>query len=547
MVTTNNQENNIRALKIVAGISLIAGTWSLLFEIYFFHNFVFDIYFARLLFTVCSFIVFILSFRHLSNRVITILLHFIVFALISSFLYTIYKLPSTLFINIQILSLLIFTTSLIFSWDAKNQIFVAIYYNLLFALSILLNDSSIYLLPNLFSTVIYVALISMLSIAASFIILKLKRLYSEKLSENNFLFNNAPVGICKVDIDGNLIAYNNFISDVFNLTDDQKKYNLIDILSEKSHRKDLYNLIHSSGKMPLHIKNINEGSEVYLKIITNEHSLNSQHLELLLINETKEVIAEKEKEELNKKILDEKKSKIELLAKINHEVRTPLNSIISFFEMASEDIFKTMDEVKNYSRIVKVATQDLLRTINNFIDYAKIENGVFQVSRELFNLADEVSDVVTMMIPLAQNKNLKLELLNLNNDSNIVFSDIVKFRQILTNLVANAIKFTKSGNIQVSFSNKRLSGNNYEIQICIKDSGPGIPENKIKEIFNPFVTEAKGTNIQYSSGLGLAICREFIQMLNGKISVESKVGVGTEFIFEIPFVYDLSVIPPKAN
>ncbi len=547
MITNIDQENNIRALKITAGISLIAGTWSLLFEIYFFHNFVLDIYLARLLFTFSAFIVFLLSFRHLPDQVITVMLHFLVFALISSFLYTIYKLPTTLFINIQILSLLIFTTSLVFSWDARNQIFVAIYYNLLFALSILLNDTSIYLLPNLFSTVIYVALISMLSIAASFIILKLKKLYTEKLSENNFLFNNAPVGICKIDREGNLIAYNKFIGDVFNITDDQKKYNLVDLLSEKSDRKELYNFINSSNQLPLHIKNINEGKEVYLKIITNEHSLNSQQLELLLINETKEVIAEIEKEELNKKILDEKKSKIELLAKINHEVRTPLNSIISFFEMASEDIFKTMEEVKNYSRIVKVATQDLLRTINNFIDYAKIENGVFQVSRELFNLADEVSDVVTMMIPLAQNKNLKLELLSLNKESNIVFSDIVKFRQILTNLVANAIKFTKSGNIQVSFANTRFSGNNYEIQICIKDSGPGIPENKIKEIFNPFVSEAKGSNIQYSSGLGLAICREFIQMLNGKISVKSKVGEGTEFMFEIPFVYDLSVIPPKVN
>ncbi|OJU09609.1 MAG: hypothetical protein BGN88_15845 [Clostridiales bacterium 43-6] len=159
----------------------------MLFEIYFFHNFSIDIYFARLLLTLFSFLIFIWSFKNLSDRVITIFLHFIVFALISSFLYTIYKIPSTLFINIQILSLVIFTLSLVYSWDPKNQILVAIYYNLLFAGSIFFNGSNIYLLPNLFSAVIYVALISLLSILASFVILKLKKMYLEKLSEINFL------------------------------------------------------------------------------------------------------------------------------------------------------------------------------------------------------------------------------------------------------------------------------------------------------------------------------------------------------------------------
>ncbi len=162
--TASLDEYNSKSLKIASAIALIAGTWSLLFEIFYFHYFVLDIYFARVSFTIISLTIFLFSFKELSGLVSTILIHLLIISLISSFIYTIYKIPATLFINSQIISLLIFTTALIFSWEVKNQIIVAIYYNILFAASIIFNGSSIFLLPDLFSITIFVSLISLLKL-----------------------------------------------------------------------------------------------------------------------------------------------------------------------------------------------------------------------------------------------------------------------------------------------------------------------------------------------------------------------------------------------
>lgn len=532
------QENKLSALRITAAISLIAGSWSLLFEIYFFHNFSIDIYFARLLLTLFSFLIFIGSFKNLPDRVITIFLHFIVFALISSFLYTIYKIPSTLFVNIQILSLVIFTLSLVYSWDPKNQILVAIYYNLLFAGSIFFNSSNIYLLPNLFSAVIYVALISMLSILASFVILKLKKMYLEKLSEINFLFNHAPVGICKIDLEGNIIAFNQYISDYFKLSDVKNEYNFFDLFDDKSIKQQFIDSARISDKILINVKNESGGSETFLKILANKLAGKTELFQILIVNETTEALAQKEKEDFNKKILEEKKNKIQLLAKINHEVRTPLSSILMYFEMLEGDYLKSFDEVKKYSKSVKTASQSLLNTINNFIDYAKIETGNLEVENDLFNLSDEVESVVFLLSNLASNKNDKLILEEGVIAQNIVFADATKYRQILINLVANSIKFTQNGTVKVCVENISKGGEDYEIITSVEDTGPGIPDEKLENIFDPFVTLKNGAQANYSSGLGLAICTEFVRMMHGKINVESKIGKGTKFTFSIPYKYD---------
>ncbi|OJU09610.1 MAG: hypothetical protein BGN88_15850 [Clostridiales bacterium 43-6] len=260
--------------------------------------------------------------------------------------------------------------------------------------------------------------------------------------------------------------------------------------------------------------------------------------QILIVNETSEALAQKEKEDFNKKILEEKKNKIELLAKINHEVRTPLSSILMYFEMLEGDYLKSFDEVKKYSKSVKTASQSLLNTINNFIDYAKIETGNLEVENDLFNLSDEVESVVFLLSNLASNKNDKLILEEGEISQNIVFADGTKYRQILINLVANSIKFTQNGTVKICVENISKGGEDYEIVTSVEDNGPGIPDEKLENIFDPFVTLKNGAQANYSSGLGLAICTEFVRMMHGKINVESKVGKGTKFTFTIPYKYD---------
>jgi signal transduction histidine kinase len=443
------EEQTLNSLRLLTTVGIMVGCWSLMFEIYFFREFIIEIYFARIIFTIVALIIFIVSFRNVSKKITTLLTHIYLITLISSFVITIYKIPATVFINSQILALLIFTSAIIFSWETKNQIIVAIYYNLLFAVSIIFNDPSIYRLPNIFSFVIFVCLISLLSVATSLVIYNLRK----KL----------------------LLTANN-----------------------------------------------------------REEAVS------LLLNETME------KEKIAQKALVEKKQKIELLAKINHEVRTPISSILMYFEMIEDGSLNSQDDVGKYSQTVKTSLQRLLNTINNFVDYAKIETGKLDVENDLFNLNEEVENTVELLKPLARYKNNEIEIINNNHSHLLVYSDPVKYRQILINIIANAIRFTTNGKIIVTFENLQKSEDLYEIRTSVEDSGPGIPEDKLESIFNPFVALRDGDKMNYGSGLGLTICNEFVNMLKGEINIESTIGVGTKFTIKIPYNYNYDkVILPQ--
>lgn len=435
------EDRTLYSLRILTAVGIIVGCWSLMFEIYFFREFTVEIYFARIIFTLIALTIFIFSYRNTARKFSTLLTHVYLISLFSSFVITIYKIPATVFINSQILALLIFTSALIFSWETKHQIIAAIYYNLLFAISIIFNDPRIYRLPNIFSFVIFVCLISFLSVATSFVVHNLR-------------------------------------------------------------------------------------NKLLLEAKIREEAVS------LLLNETIE------KEKIAQEALTEKKQKIELLAKINHEVRTPINSILMFFEMLEDGSLSSQDEIKKYSKSVKTSLQRLLNTINNFIDYAKIETGKVEVENDLFNLNEEVENTVELLKPIAHSMNNELEIINNNHSRILVFSDPVKYRQILINIIANALRFATGGIIKVTFENIQKSEDLYEIITSVEDTGPGIPEDKLGSIFNPFVSLREGDKINYGSGLGLSICNEFVHMLNGVINVESTIGVGTKFTITIPYNYN---------
>jgi two-component system autoinducer 2 sensor kinase/phosphatase LuxQ len=146
------------------------------------------------------------------------------------------------------------------------------------------------------------------------------------------------------------------------------------------------------------------------------------------------------------------------------------------------------------------------------------------------------------MLPLSIGKKIELVLSIESTSNNIAYTDPKKYRQIMINLIANSIKFTNKGSVNVTLNNAHLQNDQYEITTIIEDSGIGIPQEKIDAIFNPFVTLNENQTERYSSGLGLAICKEFIQMLNGGITVESVVDKGSKFTLSIPYSYNISAI-----
>ena len=292
----SNSEKNISPLRILAAISIIAGTWSMLFEIYFFKSFQLELYLARVSVTFLSLIIFVLTFKKFSRRIVNILTHVLILGMIFSFIFTIYMIPTTIYINSQILSLLIFTFAIVFSWEVTQQIIVAIYYNLLFAASIFYSEDNIYQLPNILSLVIFVSFISLLSVAASAVIYRNRKRYLEKSKEINFLFNNAPVGIVRINSAGDILTANKYFINLFGLNESQTEENLFVLLAPGERERELISSKIISGKYE-HIEESiydKNNNELYLQITSEKLKTDSDNeiaIECLISDKTKEKLS----------------------------------------------------------------------------------------------------------------------------------------------------------------------------------------------------------------------------------------------------------------
>lgn len=219
------------------------------------------------------------------------------------------------------------------------------------------------------------------------------------------------------------------------------------------------------------------------------------------------------------------------LASMSHELRTPLNSIIGFTGIILQGLAGELnEEQKKQLKMVYGSSKHLLALINDLLDISKIESGELEPELEEFNLADAGIEVRDSLKPKAEDKALKLiwDMPNIN-----VVSDERRFKQILVNLVNNAIKFTQAGEVEVKAIEKDKN-----IEVIVKDTGVGIKKEDIHKLFAPFaqleytVSEEKGT------GLGLYLVKNLVQLLNGKIMVESEYGKGSTFTFTLPIRYE---------
>lgn len=236
--------------------------------------------------------------------------------------------------------------------------------------------------------------------------------------------------------------------------------------------------------------------------------------------------------EQNIKIIEADKVKNEFLANISHELRTPLNAIIGFSEILSNQLFGKLNEKqKEYVNEISVSGIHLLEMINELLDISKIESMAMTLNRTEFLLSQIIDEVLNVVASLAAKKNILIEK-NIVSDLN-VFADFQKIRQILYNLLSNAIKFSpENGKIYVTL---KLVKHNFVFEI--KDNGIGIAQKDQKRIFEKFVQlENAYTKRESSTGLGLTITKEFVEMHDGKITVKSAIGKGAAFIVQIPIL-----------
>ena len=229
------------------------------------------------------------------------------------------------------------------------------------------------------------------------------------------------------------------------------------------------------------------------------------------------------------------KAKSEFLANVSHEIRTPLNAILGTLDLLSDTA--TTTEQREYAAMGKRAGSVLLHLVNDLLDMAKVEAGTLRIDRQPVDLRELLRRAQSMMAPRAESKGLALRVAVDDAVPLRIVGDATRLQQILLNLIGNALKFTERGHVSCSVSlapSERSDGG--LLQVTVADSGIGIPADQFDTIFERFTQIDSGDNRKYGgTGLGLSICRQLVELMGGRMWVESEVGQGSRFLFTVPY------------
>ncbi len=521
-----------------------------------------EIYLSRLSAILIAFILLLISNTQFGKKHPVILIHILLLSIISSFGIMIFLIPKTLIFNSHIISLIIFTAALFLSWDVTNQIVVAIYYNVVFAASIIFNSKQIFILPNMVESVLLVLIISIMAIVASYINYRLRhesviKSFEVSQSEKKFryLFENSAEGIFQFTHNGKFVTINPALVKMLGYGSEEeiKKLGLADdIFKRKSDWELLSKLLEKQGKVrnyrvPYKKK---DGAEITVRmnVRTFENEETGQVLfEGSLQDITQQVQAENEKQKAldalrlektkadtaAKKAQQESNFKSKFLANMSHEVRTPMNSVMGFLTLIENDLFESKDELKTFAQDARLAAESLLDIINNILDISKIEAGKMDLNEIDFNLRDEANKAISIINQSTKSKGLELEYSFDDSIPEKVYGDPTRYRQIVLNLLSNAVKFTDHGKVALNIELKSMTESVIEIITSIQDTGAGIPSDKLSMLFEPYIQVKNKKGVKEGTGLGLVISREFVRLMHGEIHVESKVGLGSKFSFNV--------------
>jgi PAS domain S-box-containing protein len=369
-----------------------------------------------------------------------------------------------------------------------------------------------------------------------------------KESERKYhsIFDNATEGIFQTTIDGVFISANPALAQIYG-------YDSPDSLMENLNAKQLYVDFKSRVKF---IENLEKQgvllefeAQIYRQdgriiwISENARAVRDQKGNLLYYEGTvKDITRRKETEEALRKSemqLQQAKeaaeaanrAKSQFLANMSHELRTPLNAILGFTQlMAKNPAFASGAKELD---IISRSGEHLLSLINDVLDMSKIEAGKIILNENWFDLYDLLDTLEEMLQLKAKAKGLRLIYDRSPEVPQYIKTDENKLRQVLINLLGNAIKFTQEGGINLRINNNKSEDFTSLITFEIEDTGAGISENELEKLFDPFIQTEMGRKFQQGTGLGLAISRKFVQLMGGDIVVKSKLDEGSNFKFDI--------------
>jgi len=309
--------------------------------------------------------------------------------------------------------------------------------------------------------------------------------------------------------------------------------------------------IETSGELETLVKGFNNMTE---ELSITRHNLQNQiHAATSTLKNTLEELEKKNITlDISKSMaLDASRIKSEFLANMSHEIRTPMNGIIGFLELLQKTDLSHQQQ--QYIETIHISANSLLTIINDILDFSKIESGKLEIDIIEFDLLELIEEVITIMLPLAQKKKIELIFHRSADMPRFLFGDPARIRQILLNLIGNAIKFTDHGYVAIRILFLKSTDNNYDFKFTITDTGVGMSEVNKQRLFNAFTQADTSITRRFGgTGLGLVISRSLANLLHGEINFESSLESGSVFWLSLPLKqsfqthsYDLSHIQDK--
>ena len=362
-----------------------------------------------------------------------------------------------------------------------------------------------------------------------------------RLSEERFAsaFDHAPIGVALVSLSGAFLKTNRALSDIVGYTTAElSKCTFQDLTHSEDLQADLANVrdLLEGCATSYHMEKRyyhKDGSIVWVNLHVSL-ARNREGKPLHFISQIQDITearaAMAQQKELAEKAQAAERAKSEFLATMSHEIRTPLNGVLGMANILADTELNDMQ--RECVETINTSGESLLAVINDILDYSKIEAGRLEMEHRPFKLDQCVEEAIDLFAAQIRAKNIEATYLVAPEIPARLVGDTLRLRQILVNLIGNAIKFTAKGEIDVRVEMTRRDAHGCHLTFSVKDSGIGIPEDKIGKLFQAFQQVDTSTSRRYGgSGLGLAICKRLTGMMRGNIWAESQPGQGSTFFF----------------
>ncbi|MGB0838762.1 MAG: response regulator [Chitinophagales bacterium] len=366
-----------------------------------------------------------------------------------------------------------------------------------------------------------------------------EQMFEDAQARYQTIFKESQDAIYVATIDGKFADFNNALPKMLGYTNEEfKALQLTDMYVSVEAYKDFETFMQSDNKVrDLGVKLRRKGGEVIDVLVTStlwkhiDGTVKGYHgiiRDITALRKAEELIRAKEVAERSSRL------KQKFLASMSHEIRTPMNVVVGMTHLIENT--QLDQQQREYLNALKLSSDNLLRLINNILDFSRIESGKLSLEQRPFRLMDLVNNLIQTYKFKAEEKGIDLFTVSDAKLPDIVVGDSVRLYQVLNNLVSNAIKFTDDGEIMVR--SKVIGGDDsmIHVQFSVKDTGIGISEEKQRNIFEVFTQADQNTTRLYGgTGLGLSIAKEVVKLFGGDINVKSRLGRGSTFIFDVRF------------